>query len=119
MSRDEQEILKEARRLHGERFGARLMQLQTRAKERFNETKVEVPEAYKTTAQQHNSNIIEDEGRQIGTLVYAMPVAHLTPLVPEDQPRTTNAEQFVMAAHEELEAKNGPVLWQFTLSHVP
>ena len=118
MSRDEQEILKEARRLHGERFGARLMQLQTRAKERFNETKVEVPEAYKTTAQQHNSNIIEDEGRQIGTLVYAMPVAHLTPLVPEDQPRTTNAEQFVMAAHEELEAKNGPVWWQCTLAQV-
>src|SRR3990172_1531266 len=109
MSKDPQEILKEARRLHGERFGVRLTQLENRAKERFNETKVDVPEAYQKTAQQHNSNIIEDEGRQVATLIYAMPVPHLTPPTPEDQPLTTKVEQFLIAMHEELEAKNGPV----------
>lgn len=111
---DAHEIMAEARRLRDERFAVRMKDIRERAAERFNQTTVDVPDAYRKTANQHTSNIIDDEGRQIATLVYAMPVPHLTPPVPEDQPLTSKAEQFLIAMHQELEDTHGPVWWQCT-----
>jgi len=112
------EIMAEARRLNDERFGARNTMLKTRAAERFNRTSVDVPEAYNKTAFQHPSNIIDDEGRQIGTLVHAIPTPHQVPQRPEDQPLTTKVEHFLMSMHKELEDHSGPVWWQCTLAQV-
>ena len=108
------EIMAEARRLKDERFRVRFKTLEARADERFNRTTVDVPKAYKRTAHQHRSNLIEDEGRQIGTLVYALPTPHITPPTPKEQALTTKIERFLIAAHQELEDKNGPVWWQCT-----
>ena len=116
MQPDADQILKDAHKLKEERFQKRDTKLKARASERFNETEVVVPKAYLKTARQHDSMIIEDEGRNIGTLVHAMPVPHIPPPTPEDQPATTKEEQFLMAWHAELEAKNGPVWWQNTLA---
>ena len=90
----------------------------SRIAERFNQTKIDVPAAYNTTAQRHKSQILNDEGRQVATLVYAMPVPHISPPTPEDQPATTTEEQFLIAFHAELEAAFGPVWWQSTLEQV-
>jgi len=111
-----QEIMAEAHRLHDERFSKRLGQLKDRAAERFNETKVDVPAAYKKTAFQHKSNIIDDEGRQVATLIYAIPTPHLPAPSPELQEATTKAEQFITGMHQELEDHYGPVWWQCTLA---
>ena len=92
--------------------------LKNRADERFNRTEVEVPAAYKKTTHQPTSNIIDDEGRQIATLVYAPPAYHAPPPLPSDQALTTKLEQFLAAAWQELEDRNGPVWWQCTLAQV-
>ena len=114
----EQEILKEAHRLHDERFALRNTKLKQRAQERFNQTTVDVPSAYKKTTYQHSSNIIEDEGRQIATLVHAEPVPHLTPPSPETQPLTTLVENNLTAGFQELERHNGPVSKMCTAAQV-
>lgn len=121
-----EEILAAARKLRDERFAVRNAALKQRADERFNLTTVEVPAAYRKTSLQTtadgkirpSSNIIADEGRQIGTLVYAVPVPHLTPLQPEDQPLTTKAENFLTAMLQQLEDHYGPVNWQCTSAQV-
>lgn len=113
-----QEIMRAARRLKDERFAIRNAALKKRADERYNQTEVDVPPAYKKTTQQHQSNIISDEGRQIATLIYAMPVPHITPPTPEDQPLTTKIEQFLIAMHQELEDHYGPVWWKCTSAQV-
>ena len=112
------QILADAEKLKTDRFSLRDAKLIERAAERFNETKIEVPPAYDLTAHRHRSNIIEDEGRNIGTLVHAMPVPHIEPPTPEDQPLTTTAEQFLMAMHAEAEATYGPIWWQNTLAQI-
>lgn len=114
----ETEILAAARRLYDDHFSQRNIMLKERADERFNKTTVEIPEAYRKTTSQPKSNILDDEGRQIGTLVYAIPTPHLTPPTPQDQPATTKVEQFLIAMHQELEEANGPVWWQCTLAQV-
>ena len=118
MRPDPQQILADANKLKTERFAKRDTELKARSDERYNLTTVDIPAAYKKTAKQHNSNIIEDEGRQVGTLIYAIPVPHLAPSSPEQQPLTTKVEQFLSAALQELEAANGPVWWQKTLAQV-
>lgn len=114
----EEQIVAEAHRLHDERFALRNTKLKDRAEERFNQTKVEVPSAYKKTTHQHSSNIIEDEGRQIATLVHADPVPHLTAPTPEVQPLTTLVENNLTAGFEELERHNGPVSRMCTSAQV-
>ena len=110
--------MRNARRLRDERFSKRITQLRTRSLERFNQTTVEVPEAYRLTTQQHASNILNDEGRQITTLVYAVPVPHISPPSPEMQEQTTKVEQFLIAMHENLEDHYGPVWQQCTSAQV-
>ena len=113
-----QSVMRDARKLKEERFPKRNAMLKARSEERYNQTVVEVPPAYKKTTQQHSSNIIADEGRQIGTLVYAMPVPHIAPPSPEDQPLTSKVEQFLIAMHQELEEHYGPAWWQCTAAQV-
>lgn len=126
---DPQDVMRDARKLRDERFSTRITQLQERAKERFNQTAVEIPEAYRlTTAWRrdgngkvtngHPSNILNDEGRQITTLVYAIPVPHLPAPSPEMQAQTTKVEQFLIAMHENLEDHYGPVWQQCTSAQV-
>ena len=115
---DADTILKDADKLKQERFALRDAMLIERAAERFNETKIDVPTAYDKTAHRHKSKIIEDEGRQVATLVYAMPVPHVTPPVPEDQPATTQIEKFLIALHKEAEDTFGPIEWQSTLGQI-
>lgn len=115
---DPDQIIEDARKLQSDRFQKRDQMLKRRAAERFNQTVVDVPAAYTKTAHQHVSSVIEDEGQQIGTLVYAMPVPHVPAGVPEDQPLTTTEEKFLIAWHAELEAVFGPVWWQNTLAQV-
>ena len=114
----EQEILAAARKLYDDHFATRNTVLKERADERFNRTTVEIPPAYQKITSQPKSNILDDEGRQIGTLVYAIPTPHLTPPTPQDQPATTKVEQFLIAMHQELEEAYGPVWWQCTLAQV-
>ena len=115
---DADTILKDADKLKQERFALRDAMLIERSAERFNETTIKVPDAYNNTAHRHKSKIIEDEGRQVATLVYAMPVPHVTPPAPEDQPATTQIEKFLIALHKEAEARFGPVWWQSTLGQI-
>lgn len=115
---DTEQVLAEARRMRDERFNRRNDVLRKRALERFNLTTIEVPEAYKLTVHQHSSNILEDEGRQIATLVHAKPVPHLTPPSPELQAVTTNVENNLTAGFEELESHSGPVSRQCTAAQV-
>lgn len=114
----EEQIVAEAHRLHDERFALRNTKLKDRAAERFNHTVVAVPSAYKKTTHQHSSNIIEDEGRQVATLVHADPVPHLTPPSPEAQPLTTLVENNLTAGFQELERHNGPVSRMCTAAQV-
>lgn len=114
MRPDPDQIVEDARKLQQERFGKRDTMLKDRAAERFNEKVYEVPKAYDTTGHRHRSSIPEDEGRQIATLVYAMPVPHIPAAVPEDQPLTTTEEKFLIAWHAEMETHFGPVWWQNT-----
>ena len=111
---DANQIVADARKLQMDRFLKRDAMLKDHAAERFNEKKYEVPKSYDTTGHRHKSSIPEDEGRQIATLVYAMPVPHIPPPTPEDQPLTTREEKFLIAWHAELEAHFGPVWWQNT-----
>src|SRR3990167_6801878 len=111
MKLEPNEILANARKLKDERFGKRNDQLLKRSAERYNETKVVVPPAYAATAQQHNSNIINDEVRQVSTIVYAWPIPHIAPPEPQDQPQTTLCEQFLDAMLQELQDRYGPV-WE-------
>lgn len=114
----ETEILAAARKLKDERFSARNTMLQDRADERFNRTEVKVPSAYQKQAHQHQTNLIEDEGRQVATLVYAKPIPHIPPGKPEDQPLTTKMEMNLVAGFDELEAHSGPVNRQCTMAQV-
>ena len=113
-----EEILANARKLKDERFAARNNQLKERAAERYNETKVEVPDAYAVTTEPHKSNIINDECRQVTTLVSSVPQPHLTPPTPEDQSATTKIERFLSAMLQELQDHYGPVLEQCTEAQV-
>lgn len=113
---DVDQLVADANKLQTERFQKRDTMLKTKAAERFNQTAVDVPSAYRKTAHQHESSVIEDEGRQIATLVYAMPVPHIPPAVPEDQPATTTEEKFLIACHAEAESVFGPVWWQNTVA---
>lgn len=115
---DPDTILTDARRLRDQRFARFFARLQERADQRFNAVPVDVPDAYQKTVIEHRSNIIEDEGRQIATLIHAMPTPHLPPPTPEDQPATTAVEMFLAAMHQELEACYGPVWRQCTLAQV-
>ena len=114
----EQEILAAARKLKDERFAPRNQMLKERSDERFNKTKVEVPNAYKKQAHQHRTDLINDEGRQVATLVYAKPIPHISPPTPEDQPATTKIEMNLIAGFDELEAHSGPVNRQCTMAQV-
>lgn len=111
-------IIQDANKLKIDRFSKRDARLKTRRAERFNETIVKVPAAYEKTSHQHDNSIIEDEGQQIGTLVYAMPVPHIPAPVPEDEPLVDQQEKFLISWHQEIEAHFGPVWWQNTLAQV-
>ena len=115
---DPEQILKDANKLKDDRFVKRNNMLQNRAKERFNETKIELPKAYDKTAHRHRSQIIEDEGRQIGTLVHSDPIPHIPAGTPEVQPLTTKCEKFLMAWEQECLNVFGPTRWQGTLAQV-
>lgn len=115
---DPDQIIEDARKLQTDRFQRRDQMLKDRVAERFNQTTVDVPAAYAKTAHQHVSSVIEDEGQQIGTLVHATPVPHITPGVPEDQPLTTKMEKFLMAWWDETEAVFGPIPWMGTLAQI-
>ena len=116
MKPDADQLLKDAHKLKDDRFKKRDQKILDRAAERFNETVAVIPIAYRKTAQQHKSQIIEDEGRNIGTLVHAMPVVHIPNPTPQDQGKTTTSEQFCTALHDEAEKHFGPVWWQNTLA---
>ena len=115
---DPEQILKDATKLKDDRFKQRDADLLSRAAERFNETRIDVPAAYDKTGFRPKPKIIEDEGRQVATLVYAMPVPHVTPPTPQEQPQTTTEEKFLIALHQEAENVFGPVWWQSTLAQI-
>lgn len=115
---DENQIISDAKKLKADRYKRRDDELEARRRERFNETVIDVPAAYDKTANRHRSSIIEDEGRQIATLVHAMPAVHITTPAPEKELDAEGNEKFLTAWHKELEANFGPAWWQNSLAQV-
>src|SRR5438876_5311024 len=115
---DADTIITDANKLQADRFQKRDLLLKERTAERFNQTTVDVPLAYRKTTHQSKSSVLEDEGQQIATLVHADPVPHLPPPRPEGQPATTKVEKFLMAWEAETTSVFGPVRWQETLAQV-
>lgn len=115
---DARTIIKDARRLLDERFNKRDSDLAMRERYRFREVEPDIPVAYKDTAKAYKSPVLQDEGRQVAALVFAMPVPKVPPPTPELQPQTTKMEQFLIAFHQELEDSYGSNWWKNTIAQV-
>lgn len=113
-----EQIVKDARRLRDERFSRRNKALALYDLLRFGQTNVAVPIQYQKTAEQYHTPALQEEGRAIATSLSAAPVPHAPPPSPQMQPQTTKMENFLMAAHQQLEALNGHIWWKAGLAQI-
>ena len=113
-----EEILRDAQRLKDDRFKVRFSDIREREDYRWRRVKPTIPDAYKDTATDYRSPLLEEQGKEIAALLYALPVPHQSPPTPEDQPKTTLVENFIMAAQQELEAQNGAVWWKNGMAQI-
>ena len=102
------QIIKDARKLE-DRFRGRNLDLKTRSELRYGEYEIEIPLAYRKTAEVFKSPVIREEGRALLALIQAEPVPHIPPPAPEDQDKTTTMEKFAVAAMQQLQGHYGAV----------
>lgn len=118
MKPDPKVIMREARRLKDDRFKTRDSILANKKALRFQQVDPDIPKGYKKTATVYKTPLMQSEGRAVGALVYAFPQVKMIPPTPEDQPLTTKCEQFLSAAHQELESKSGHMWWKSKMSQI-
>lgn len=109
MKPDPKQILRDAAKLKTDRFSLRDTDLMERESLRFRRKEPDVPAAYKKTATVYKTPLIQEEGRQLAATIAAFPQVHMPPPSPELQPQTTLCEQWVQAAHQELESHYGHI----------
>lgn len=115
---DPKEIMREATRLRDDRYSKRDALLERKRKDRFGESSIDIPAAYKKTAEEYHSPIPREEGRQVASLISADPQPHIVPPTPESQPLTTKNEVWLSAMLQELESFYGSVWWKTSLSQI-
>ena len=110
--------MQECTRLKEDRFNLRDADLKQRQMLRFMQVEPKIPLGYKDTATAYKWPGLTEEGRQVGSLIFAMPVPHIPAPQPQDQPLTTKGEQRLIAMHQELEAHAGSIWWKNAMSMI-